>query len=1820
VLPVLTSWTPVGPAPVTNGQVPGGGAVSGRITGVAADPIDPNTIFIAAAGGGVWKTTNGGTSWNPLTDHVTDGSGNPVVEFMGAVTETRGPTNNEVVYAGTGEANNSGDSGYGEGILVSPDGGTTWTLENAGGAFTGLTVSRIAIDPGNSSTVYAATAENGVNGTFGVNTGIWRSINGGVTWTNMTAAVGLSTSDDWSDVVIDPRTSGATAVLFAAIGTSIGSNNNGVFESTNGGTSWSPVTGLPSGSNDGRISLAIAHPAAATNATLYASISDTSGNLLNLEKSTDGGATWKDLTSNLGGDDYLTPQGDYDNVVAINPTNTNIAFAAGVEQNQGPTFNGGGIVETQDGGTTWTNGTSHPDINTGTNGKNGPRTDYHALAFDASGRLLVGNDGGIWRLDSNSLSPKNILWTDLNGNLDTIQFEGIAVDPNNPAIAYGGSQDNGTEKTTGTLSWNLIVDGDGGITRLDPLNDKVVYQENSSPNGANDISLQVSTNAGGSFTDISGGLVTNFGPNFYAPYVLDSSGNVYYGTDFLNLSADQGNTWSQIGTPGTNNFNPNSDAIDAVAVSPTTNNVVYVSAQNFNTGAGEVFVTKNAQAANPNNVSWTEIDLPGGWVAGGLNSIAVDPSDATGGTAYAVVNSFTGGGNHVFKTTNFGGLWTDVSHTLLDTPVNAVAVSPDGKTVYIGTDVGVYFTTDGGTKWAVFQSGLPNVQVVELDLIPSQNLLAVGTHGRGAFEVTTLPVADLQVSASGPATVTAGNNATYTVTLTNKGPSDAQAVSLTDTLPSGTTLVSFGAVSGHNPDGFTYTPSNGTITGTPTNGVVAAGNQDEFTLVVQVPSNATSGSTLGDTANVTTTSLDDNDAINDETFTVNSTVTAVADLQVSASGPATVTAGTTITYTVTLTNAGPSDAQSVSLTDTVPSGTTLVSFSAVSGQNPDGFTYTPSNGTVTGTPPGNGVVAAGNLDEFTVVVQVASNAGQGSTIGSDTATVTTTTTDDNEAVNDETATVPGATVTTVADLQVSGSGPATATVGTNVTFTITLTNKGPSDAQAVSLTDTVPSGTTFVSAGAVNGQNPDGFSYSPPGGTVTGTPTGGVVAAGHQDEFTLVVHVLGGSVIPPTISSTATVTTTTTDDNNTLPDDETTTVSSTVKNGADLRVTESGPATVTAGTTITYTVTLTNASPGVAAQSVSLTDTMPGGTTFVSASPVNGHNPDQFSYTPSNGTVTGTPAGAVAAGSQDEFTVVVVVPSNAANTSRISNSAAVTTASGDQDDSGSDEATTSPSTVTTVADLQVSASGPATVTAGTTITYTVTLTNKGPSDAQAVSLTDTVPSGTTFVSATAVNGQNPDGFTYTPSNGTVTGTPTGGVVAAGHQDEFTLVVQVPSGTANNFGLSSTATVTSNTTDDNEAVNDETTTVTGTVTTAADLVVAQGVAAPPQEGGTLTLTLLLTNAGPSDAQGVGLADAAPAGTTLLAERQTGGPDPFNNTSSGGTASFTAGTVTAGSTDTFQLVLRVGEDGTVTNTVSATSSTPSPRPADATSVLPISVPEAPTVVTAKNVTGFENVSASLAVAAFTHGNGAEAAGGFSVQIDWGDGSPLDTGTVVASGGGYLVEGIHSFAELGQYQVQVAVFDDGVLVGRAVSTATVVVPLPPGVPRTPLTGYVADVFNDLFGLQADAGTILSLSARNLFDIRVRRNLLQSLLKSPDLQQALRVRAAEVLLRGILGRDPTTFELMDALAFLARDHARNPLRDLTRHLLQEMGRSVSLAQAEATMIGICYQAFLGRLARGQDINADFAAVQPNAARSDEQELGMIVVSDVYFGKTLTD
>jgi photosystem II stability/assembly factor-like uncharacterized protein len=671
-------WVSLGPAPILNGQTPGGQPVSGRISSIAADPRDAGTIYLAAAGGGVWKTTDAGANWAPLTD-------DQATLFMGAI--ALAPSDPNVLYAGTGEATNSALSFTGHGVLKSADAGKSWVLLGAD-VFDRRTISQIVVAPDDPSTVYVAVGGTGTHGLPG-NTGVWRSRDGGATWTNTTTTI--STTAAFSDVEIDPT---HPRTLYAAAGSFRGSAANGVYKSTDGGDTWLLAGNFPREASAGRITIALAP---SDPQTLYVSVSGSGqggsslGRLVKMLKSTNGGDTWTALANapDLGG------SGWYGLPLAVSPSDANTVYASA---------GGNPIVESTDGGATWFS------LVVGADG-NGPHTDHHAFAFDANGHLLDGNDGGIWRLDNPARAALH--WTDLNANLQLTQYIGIALNPTDPTIAYGGSQDNGTSKFTGSAAWTLVRLGDGGFVRVDPANPGTVYHEFFN------IDLERSDDGGVSWAQKSTGINHSDPSNTYLPYVMGpvNSQRLLLGTNRVYETTNRGDLWRPISQTGQGGWTTTAN-VDSLAVAASDASTVYASA------GGHLFVTFDDGA------SWQQRDVPG--VSDHFQDLQVDPADRL--TAYAVRDRF--GGGHVFRTTDGGLSWADVSGDLPDLPAYTLAIDPSSKALYVGTDDGVYRSTDQGGSWSRFGVGLPHAQVRDLELRPELHLLAAGTHGRGVWEVS----------------------------------------------------------------------------------------------------------------------------------------------------------------------------------------------------------------------------------------------------------------------------------------------------------------------------------------------------------------------------------------------------------------------------------------------------------------------------------------------------------------------------------------------------------------------------------------------------------------------------------------------------------------------------------------------------------------------------------------------------------------------------------------------------------------------------------------------------------------------------------------------------------------------------------------------------------------------------------------------------------------------------------------------------------------------------------------------------------------------------
>ena len=718
-------------------------------------------------------------------------------------------------------------------------------------------------------------------------------------------------------------------------------------------------------------------------------------------------------------------------------------------------------------------------------------------------------------------------------------------------------------------------------------------------------------------------------------------------------------------------------------------------------------------------------------------------------------------------------------------------------------------------------------------------------HPRTATGIFT--VTDLAVTKSdSPDPVTAGNNLTYTITVTNNGPDVAANSSWSDTLPTGTTFVSLSSVAAWS----CTTPAVGT------NGLVTCSNPSfavgsaVYTLVVGVDASIAAGTVLSNSATATTTTSDSNPG--NDTGTATTTVAASAEVSLTKTdSPDPVTAGTNLTYTITVSNEGPSNAANVSMTDTLPAGTTFVSLTS-----PAGWSCTTpavgAGGTVTCS------IASLDLTSplFTLVVKVDPSTANG-TVLSNTATASASTSDPNPG--DESETAP-TTVAASADLAVTKvDTPDPVNAGSNITYTIAATNNGPSDAANVTLSDTLPANTTFVSL-----SSPGGWSCTTPavGGTGVVSCSIATLSAG-SDVFTLVVAVDPSTANGTTISNTATVSSSTTDSNG---GNNSATSSTFVSSASDVHPTKSGTATVTAGNNITYTIDMINSGPSNAVNP-SFSDALPAGETFVSlTSPVGW--PCTTPGVGANGTVSCS-AASLAVANAGAFTLVVMVsPAQAPGilTNTITSTAA-------NDSNAANNVATFDTTVTASADLAITkVDTPDPVNGGVNITYTITATNNGPSNAANATLSDTLPANTTFVSLTS-----PAGWSCTsPAVGGTGAVNCSNASFAPGSAVFTLVVKVDVAVANGTIITNTANIDSATGDPGPGLNSATATTTAqavSAPTATKTVATTGV-----QGTAVTYTITITNNMPHvqlDNPGDEFTDTLPATLTLVSATATSG---------------------------------------------------------------------------------------------------------------------------------------------------------------------------------------------------------------------------------------------------------------------------------------------------------------------------------------------------------
>ncbi len=733
-------------------------------------------------------------------------------------------------------------------------------------------------------------------------------------------------------------------------------------------------------------------------------------------------------------------------------------------------------------------------------------------------------------------------------------------------------------------------------------------------------------------------------------------------------------------------------------------------------------------------------------------------------------------------------------------------------------------------------------------------------------------VADLAIDLTSPPNVVAGESMTVTANVSNLGPSDAAGTVVTVTLPPSTTFESIVLPAGW----YSSTTGNNTLILTTTN-PFTTGTSFTFPIVVAVDP-ATEPGTQLEFAGVVDSDTPDNDLTNN-TDTTRTAVLGEADLELSKTGLSTVTAGETITYTVVITNNGPSTAQSPVLEDIAPAGVTVDSVTVRYADGSSKVCFVPTCVLRD--------LADGEVVTATVVGTVDSSVAA-DTILTNTATVASPTFDPTPGNNTDDH---GTLVTNEANLVIAKrdlTDPTTA--GAQLTYAVVVTNSGPSDAVNVVVTDTLPANTTHLgNTAGCTGPNIDNQL----------TCSLGTIPANSSTSFQVTVLVASGVVTGTTISNTVELTSgTPLGPNSQITDTETTKVQTVT----DLSIDLSSPANVVAGESMTVTAVVANAGPSNAAGTV-VTVTLPPSTTFESIVLPSGW----FSATGPNNTVILTTSNPFTAGTNVTFPIVVKVDPATEPGTNLEFVGDVLSATPETNLLNNTDTTRT--AVVGEADLVVDKSGQTTVVAGETITYTVVITNNGPSTAQSAVLADLVPAGIDAVSFSVQRA------TGTSSCGAVCLL---GDVVLGEVVTVTMVGTVDSSVAAGAILTNTATVNSPTPD--PSPNNNTDNHGTPVTNTADLVIRKtATPSPTVAGGPLTYVVGVTNLGPSDAQNVTVSDTLPAGFTVTSVTSvpagcTGLPCNVGTVPAGGSASVTlVGTVASSAT------------GALTNTASVTSTT-------------------------------------------------------------------------------------------------------------------------------------------------------------------------------------------------------------------------------------------------------------------------------------------------------
>ncbi len=655
--------------------------VGGRITDIEI-PIDKaTTYFVGAASGGIFKTTDAGNTWQPIFDDQ---------EMLSIGDIEISKKNTDIIWAGTGEVNAGGGSlAYdGDGIYKSIDGGLTW--ETRGLPDVG-SIGKIIIDPVNDDIVYVAAM--GPLFRNDTNRGVYKTTDGGDTWNQV-----LFVSDITGviDMAIHPTNGN---VLYAASwervrrpdNRSYGGATSGIYRSNDGGMNWEELTnGLPSNPNEkGRISIDISQ---SNPNVLYTRYADANGSIRGVFKTVDGGDTWQEVNSS-----QLTNVGFHwwFRGIYIDPKDENTLYNVDFV-----------VEKSTDGGMNWQS--AFPNVH----------VDQHALAFNTlvNDEVVLGNDGGFYKsADAGVSSTKDL-------SLPITQFYRFYVDPQNGNKIYGGTQDNGTQRTiTGsTNDWHRIFGGDGFQPLVDASNTNTIYALSQRGN------LGKSTDNGNSFANVTNGISGIDRNNWDTPVVFDPNNpeTLYFGTDKIYKTTNGAQQWTAISTDLTNGSGSGNLAfgtITSIDVSPLNSEIIITG-----TDDGNVWITIDGGG------TWDKISdtLPNRWIT----KVLTDRDNEN--TLYVTFSGYRFGedNGHIYKSTDRGVTWSDIGTSLPDIPISDVVKDKHGV-LFIGTDIGVFASSDEGVTWEAIGDNMPSVVITDLYIHENDEYLYAATYGRSAYKL-----------------------------------------------------------------------------------------------------------------------------------------------------------------------------------------------------------------------------------------------------------------------------------------------------------------------------------------------------------------------------------------------------------------------------------------------------------------------------------------------------------------------------------------------------------------------------------------------------------------------------------------------------------------------------------------------------------------------------------------------------------------------------------------------------------------------------------------------------------------------------------------------------------------------------------------------------------------------------------------------------------------------------------------------------------------------------------------------------------------------------